>query len=87
MNDIWLKNGQKAIYRTSLEAMVPDLNMNEKTTIHLYGTPCPICHELNSAHSTDGIFFITAQINCKSCGIFYRPIVDFQWASEQMNVQ
>jgi hypothetical protein len=83
MDDIILSSGKKAYYKSSKLSKVPEIDSFKETIIHTYNTPCPNCDDLNIAHSIDGIFFISYQLCCKECGIFFRPITDRNWASEK----
>jgi hypothetical protein len=85
MNNILLFNQKEAVYKSSRVTKVPDLDRAKETLIHFYDVPCPICEETNTAHSTDGIFFINMQLCCKHCGIFFKPIVDRQWAIQEFS--
>jgi hypothetical protein len=87
MNNIKLFNAKEAVYKNSRVTKVPDIDKQKETLIHFYDVPCPICQSLNVAHSTDGIFFINMQLCCRMCGVFFRPVVDREWAVSEFAKQ
>jgi len=83
MQDIKLATGKIAKYVSSRMARAPDLGEGE-LMIHTYHTPCPVCDHPNVTHSRDGVFFVTNQISCRRCGVFFRPVVDGEEASMKL---
>ncbi|MFW6008420.1 MAG: hypothetical protein ACOCP8_04050 [archaeon] len=70
---IKLKNEKLATLFRVREVIKP--NENTKSLIYEYKVPCPVCNFENNAHSEDGKFFNNIQIDCKYCGIYFRPVV------------
>lgn len=73
---IKLRNGQVAVLYKAISAVVPDINAHESIPIYHYNVPCPLCKSSTSAFSYDGKFFGNMQLNCKCCGIYFRPVVE-----------
>lgn len=69
--NIPLKGKKMAIYKGSKD--------NDGTRVHAYRVPCPVCSNSdNTAYSYDQQVFITYQIVCKNCGVYFRPVPDPQ---------
>lgn len=84
--NIELANGKSAVYKSSREAVIPDMGIDKPTTIHVYQVPCPVCDcsENNLASSKDQLFFLTNQIVCRYCGVFFRPVVSPEYIKTQI---
>ena len=76
MQDIPLKNGKTAKFRSTKKAIIKDIDTKNPIDVHSYLAPCPLCDISNVAFSYDGYTFVNFQMMCKNCGIFYRPVID-----------
>jgi transcription elongation factor Elf1 len=72
---IALKNEKFASLRQVISTRVNSVNKDEDILVYKYDVPCPVCNSRNSGFSYDGKFFGDTHINCKYCGIYFRPIV------------
>lgn len=76
MKDIPLRNGKSAKFVRSKDVIVKDVDPINPVSVHIYNAPCPVCNFENTVHSYDGYTFITFQLTCKYCGVYYRPAVE-----------
>lgn len=76
MNNIPLKRGKFANYMSTRHTLIKEIDPDKPTAVYIYGVPCPVCDFRNPAYSYDGKVFVASQLNCRDCGVFYRPIVD-----------
>lgn len=72
---IALQNGKVAKLYQVIKTRVPEVNKNEDIIVYKYEVPCPVCNNNNYAFSYDGKYFGNIQINCKSCGVYFRPVI------------
>ncbi len=75
MNNIPLNNGKEAIYTKTVSRLIPDLDPKNKSNVYYYDAPCPVCSYPNVVYSYDGRTFASFQVTCRSCGVFYRPVI------------
>jgi hypothetical protein len=87
MENIQLTNGRVALYKSSRTTKIPDMGIDEDIDVHSYQVPCPVCQhaETNIGHSRDGIFFLSNQIICRSCGVYFRPVVEPSYVAMKMS--
>lgn len=71
-----LKNNKTAVLYKAIWTKVPEINNDENITIYHYNVPCPLCNTPVDAFSYDGKFFGNMQLNCRCCGIYFRPVVE-----------
>jgi hypothetical protein len=74
MPDIPLQNGKTAFYLRSYKSIVPDIDPHNPIDVHEYHAPCPLCETPTLVKSINGWSFITHQVACLNCGIYFRPI-------------
>lgn len=67
MSNIDLQNG-----RTATLCKVKELKDKK---VYIYDVPCPLCGQPVRCHSYDMKYFDNVQVNCRHCGIFFKPIV------------
>lgn len=72
---IALQNNKEAILHQAILTRVKEINQNEDILVYKYKVPCPVCNHEAIAISMDGKFFHDIQINCRNCGVFFRPVV------------
>lgn len=72
---IELQNGKTAVLAEVILTRVPEINLNEDIMVYRYMTPCSLCGGNNIAYSYDGKVFANIQLNCRYCGVYYRPII------------
>lgn len=72
---IALQNGKEAILQQAILTRVKEINPNEDIIVYKYKVPCPVCGNEAIAVSMDGKFFHDIQLNCRNCGVFFRPVV------------
>ena len=69
MRNIPLKNGKIAVYKA--------VKRTEHGNVFVYNVPCSSCSfQSNTGYAYDQQVFMTYQISCKECGIYYRPVPD-----------
>lgn len=64
---IYLQNGKIAV-------LYDTITVADKT-IYKYNVPCPVCNTYVKCYSYDGKYFENIQVNCKNCGIFFKPVI------------
>ncbi|MCX7610316.1 MAG: hypothetical protein N2043_01855 [Ignavibacterium sp.] len=70
MRNIPLKNNQIALFKETKQ-------IKNKHTVYIYYVPCPLCkNQQNEAISYDQQTFITYQVVCRNCGVYFRPVPD-----------
>lgn len=72
---IELQNGKIAKLHQVILTRVPEINKEEDILVYKYKVPCPLCNTDTMAFSYDGKFFSNIQLNCRHCGIFFRPVI------------
>lgn len=72
---IALQNGQQAKIHQAILTLVPEVDKNKETMVLKYKVPCPLCGHEVIAFSYDGKLFANIQLNCRWCGIFFRPVI------------
>lgn len=75
LQKIDLQNGKFAVLHQAILTRVKEINQDEDIMVYKYKVPCPLCGQETIATSLDGKFFHDIQLNCRNCGIFFRPIV------------
>jgi hypothetical protein len=75
LHTIPLHNGKEAVLHQTIITRVPEVNPDEDIMVHKYKVPCPVCGFESIAFSYDGKFFSNIQLNCRYCGVFFRPVV------------
>jgi transcription elongation factor Elf1 len=75
MHKIELQNGQTATLYQAIMTVVPEVKKNEEIMVLKYKIPCPLCGHENIGFSYDGKMFANIQLNCRWCGIFFRPVI------------
>ena len=70
-----LQNGKKAKLISAEYMRVREINLNEDIIVYKYNVPCPLCEYDSMAFSYDGKFFVNTQLNCRHCGIYFRPVI------------
>ena len=72
---IALQNGTIAKLHQATLSRVKEINPDEDTIIYKYKVLCPVCSHEALAMSLDGKMFHDIQLNCRHCGIFFRPVI------------
>lgn len=72
---IELQNGKVAVLYNVSMVKVKQINPDKEIRLYRYYVPCPLCDYDTEAYSYDGQYFQNIQINCKNCGIFFRPVI------------
>jgi len=74
---IQLQNGKIATLYQAVLARVKEVDPNKDIIVYKYKVPCPLCDykEENISFSYDGKYFNNTQVNCRHCGIFFRPVM------------
>lgn len=72
---IYLQNGSHATLYQVILTRVMEVNPDEDTFVYKYKVPCPVCGHKTLAFSYDGKYFSNIQLNCRHCGVFFRPVV------------
>jgi hypothetical protein len=75
VKQIELQNGDVATLHQAIETRVPEVNPDEDIIVYRYKVPCPVCNDEVLAHSYDGKYFSNIQVNCRYCGVFFKPVV------------
>lgn len=76
LHQIYLHNGKEAKLYEAFLTRVPDINPNKDILVFHYKVPCPVCNSINNfGYSYNGFTFANAQICCKDCGVFFRPVI------------
>jgi len=72
---ISLQNGKEAVLHQVILGRVKEIDPDEDIMLYKYKVPCPVCDHQAVAISMDGKFFHDIQLNCRNCGVFFRPVV------------
>lgn len=72
---ISLQNGQEAVLYQALLTIVPEISKTKEIMVYKYKVPCPLCGHEVMGFSYDGKVFANIQLNCRWCGIFFRPVI------------
>ena len=72
---IALQNGKYAILHQAILTRVKEINPDEDIIVYKYKVPCPLCGHETISISMDGKFFHDIQLNCRNCGVFFRPVI------------
>jgi len=72
---IELQNGQVATLHAVIITVVPEIDKNKETIVYKYKVPCPLCGHEALGFSYNGKMFANIQLNCRHCGIFFRPVI------------
>lgn len=72
---IFLQNGQEAEINQVILTIVPEVNKEKEIMVYKYNVPCPVCGHHSIAFSYDGKTFANVQMNCRYCGVFFRPVI------------
>lgn len=75
LHRIELQNNKVAILHQAVLTRVKEINMDEDIILYRYKVPCPVCDTEAIAMSLDGRFFHDIQLNCRTCGVFFRPVI------------
>jgi len=75
MHKIELQNGQVATLTQAIMTIVPEVHKERETMVLKYNIPCPVCGYDNIGFSYDGKVFANIQLNCRWCGVFFRPVI------------
>jgi hypothetical protein len=77
LHTIELQTGKIAKLYQAIFTRVKEVNLNEDIMVYKYRVPCPVCEyeDENIGFSYDGKYFNNTQMNCRHCGVFFRPVI------------